>query len=360
MMNEMPKWPPPPELHRPHKLSFQNKKPLLESRWAGCFHCLEVFAPELIDEWVNVGQATALCPFCGIDSVLPESGAYPLTREFLTWMANYWFNGPRDRNRGNRFREIADEQPYPLVFLSETGARLCGFFSGDDDHDLRGAHLLARRRYSNTLADDVRVRSRGVREFPIGHLAHRPARGVPMLVDLDTCEFGAFCSRVGSGNGLALETMLSPHVVHTTDIHRQLKSFGPGLLTQQLLGFYLRLGEKFSACARSSRQIRHLLHAYRCNFLGLRLVETGQLEPDLRKLNNHFRQKSVFELISRKRNGSREEQLDVGVLNEHCGILQRYHDELRAAIPDAGLPQLSPVQRELTELVRLAPAQFQK
>ena len=34
---------------------------------------------------------TALCPRCEIDSVLPESGEYPLTKDFLRRMYDYWF-----------------------------------------------------------------------------------------------------------------------------------------------------------------------------------------------------------------------------------------------------------------------------
>lgn len=39
----------------------------------GCFRCLATFAPEVVDEWVEErdGRQTALCPCCGVDSVLP-------------------------------------------------------------------------------------------------------------------------------------------------------------------------------------------------------------------------------------------------------------------------------------------------
>jgi hypothetical protein len=41
--------------------------------------------------------------------------------------------------------EIPEEQPYPLVFATISGAHLYGFPSADSDVDLRGVHLLPLR-----------------------------------------------------------------------------------------------------------------------------------------------------------------------------------------------------------------------
>jgi hypothetical protein len=47
-----------------------------------------------IARWVN-GETTALCPFCGIDSVL-SSEADRIDLDFLKGMHDYWFKaGPR-------------------------------------------------------------------------------------------------------------------------------------------------------------------------------------------------------------------------------------------------------------------------
>ena len=40
----------------------------------GCFHCLSTFVADCVTDWVDDG-ATALCPVCGIDAVLPGIGA---------------------------------------------------------------------------------------------------------------------------------------------------------------------------------------------------------------------------------------------------------------------------------------------
>jgi uncharacterized protein len=41
-----------------------------------------------------------------------------------------------------RLRAIAARQPYPLLFVTVSGAHLYGFPSPDSDYDLRGVHLL--------------------------------------------------------------------------------------------------------------------------------------------------------------------------------------------------------------------------
>ncbi len=62
---------------------------------------MKIFEPSEITDWVNessekqtdindIGQ-TALCPHCGIDSVIGSSSGFPMTVEFLKEMNVYWF-----------------------------------------------------------------------------------------------------------------------------------------------------------------------------------------------------------------------------------------------------------------------------
>jgi len=83
------------DYHRAHQYSSSHRKQIQESTLCGCFYCLATFEPKLIEEWVDedkdgVGQ-TALCPNCGIDSVLGSKAGFPLTAEFLTSMQKHWF-----------------------------------------------------------------------------------------------------------------------------------------------------------------------------------------------------------------------------------------------------------------------------
>lgn len=72
-----------------HKYSSDHREQLLHDNVCGCFHCLNIFSPEKITNWL--GAKTAVCPYCGIDAVIGESSGYPVTKEFLQKMKNYWF-----------------------------------------------------------------------------------------------------------------------------------------------------------------------------------------------------------------------------------------------------------------------------
>lgn len=73
-----------------HKASSRHAELVQASERCGCFYCLKVYQPSEIREWIDQGS-TALCPHCGIDSVLPEAAGYPLTQQFLKQMESYWF-----------------------------------------------------------------------------------------------------------------------------------------------------------------------------------------------------------------------------------------------------------------------------
>jgi len=74
-----------------HAFSINNETALMKEHKCGCFYCLAIFSPEEIREWTEDDEGTALCPFCGIDSVIGESSGYPITKEFLEAMKKYWF-----------------------------------------------------------------------------------------------------------------------------------------------------------------------------------------------------------------------------------------------------------------------------
>ena len=78
-----------------HQFSCNNKLALLNDKICGCFYCLEIFNPNKIKDWIEDTKGTALCPFCGIDSVIGESCGYPITKEFLEKMKQYWFKSCR-------------------------------------------------------------------------------------------------------------------------------------------------------------------------------------------------------------------------------------------------------------------------
>jgi hypothetical protein len=77
-----------------HRHSSNHRAELMASETCGCFYCLRIFHPREVQEWVDevdgVGT-TALCPHCGIDSVVGAQSGYPITKEFLAAMNRHWF-----------------------------------------------------------------------------------------------------------------------------------------------------------------------------------------------------------------------------------------------------------------------------
>lgn len=71
-----------------HRLGSNHRLQIEHDARCGCFYCLSFFESKEIDSWIDEGQ-TALCPKCGIKSVLPA--AEDLTAEFLKQMQQYWF-----------------------------------------------------------------------------------------------------------------------------------------------------------------------------------------------------------------------------------------------------------------------------
>jgi hypothetical protein len=66
------------------------------SDFCGCFFCLSIFEPERIKRWLKHQDepeetGCAICPECGIDSVIGSASGYPINREFLQRMHAQWF-----------------------------------------------------------------------------------------------------------------------------------------------------------------------------------------------------------------------------------------------------------------------------
>jgi len=78
-----------------HRLCTRHRGLVEASARCGCFYCLEIFSPTAISEWVDGSDGnavTALCPNCGIDSVLPDQPERSITPDLLSAMRAYWFD----------------------------------------------------------------------------------------------------------------------------------------------------------------------------------------------------------------------------------------------------------------------------
>lgn len=73
------------------KAAYKNRRAVLAEDMASCYQCIRSFKSNSIRDWSDE-QQTALCPNCGIDSVVPGK----IDRETLAKMCEHWFTGRSD------------------------------------------------------------------------------------------------------------------------------------------------------------------------------------------------------------------------------------------------------------------------
>lgn len=85
----------PPGLRAAHDRSSNHRAEVLASVECGCFCCCQTFGPTEITEWTDDdadGQGqTAICPRCGVDSVIGRKSRIDISQDFLIQMSEYWF-----------------------------------------------------------------------------------------------------------------------------------------------------------------------------------------------------------------------------------------------------------------------------
>jgi hypothetical protein len=75
-----------------HRHSSNHRAELERSDVCGCFCCRATFTAADIEEWLEDEGGTALCPRCGVDSVVGSASGYPVgDRSFLDSMHDRWF-----------------------------------------------------------------------------------------------------------------------------------------------------------------------------------------------------------------------------------------------------------------------------
>jgi len=74
-----------------HKHSSRHRAEIETSARCGCFFCFRSFASADIKTWID-GNQTALCPRCGVDSVLGSASQHRIDDVFLRGMHTHFFS----------------------------------------------------------------------------------------------------------------------------------------------------------------------------------------------------------------------------------------------------------------------------
>ena len=78
------------QMERLHAYASHNKKMIEKSNKCYCFYCKRVFENGEVETYL-AEEETALCPKCGIDSVIPDSIDEKIDEAIISEMHDYWF-----------------------------------------------------------------------------------------------------------------------------------------------------------------------------------------------------------------------------------------------------------------------------
>lgn len=220
--------------------------------------------------------------------------------------------------------EVARRGPEP-IFATISGAHLYGFASPDSDVDLRGAFLLPARDLLGLHPRDETLTIEDKSRIDLDWVAH---------------DVRKFARLMTNHNGYVLEQLFSPLVVLSTPAFEELRELGRGCITRPTVRHY-------QGFARGRRKrlhepdptVKHLLYAYRVFLSGIHLMRTGEIEANIKTLNELFRIEHVAELVARKRQGAEKMPLAASEIAQHDIYLEELEGELLAAHAQSRLPE---------------------
>jgi predicted nucleotidyltransferase len=223
-------------------------------------------------------------------------------------------------------RQIVDGLKYRPLFVTVSGAHLYGFPSSDSDVDLRGCHLLP-------LRDMVGI------DVPPLTLEHKTVRD-GTEAELVSHEVGKYLQLLLRNNGYILEQVFSPIVVVGQEFLDELRPLAHDCITRNHYHHYrgfFATQQKLIA-KEEPKRAKPVLYAYRVLMTGIHLLQTGEVEANLPRLNEHFRFGFLDELIARKVGG---ENTSVGDLDWsfHAARLAELETRLDRAFQESKLPE---------------------
>ena len=226
--------------------------------------------------------------------------------------------------------------PYPVLFITISGAHLYGFPSEDSDWDLRGVHVVPTALLTglDRIEETIKIEEGET--------------------DLVTHEARKFFRLLLRDNGYVLEQLYSPLVLATSPEHEELKHIAHGCVTRtcvrHYLGFATNQWQRFEQ--QSPRRVKPLLYVFRVLLSGIRLMRTGVVNANLPECNREVGLPYVDELIARKRAGGERGTLSVPDIAFYEREYLRLREMLVAAGEQSGLPDTPTARPALSDLLR--------
>ena len=247
-----------------------------------------------------------------------------------------------------QLQDVAAAQPYPLLFVTISGAHLYGFASADSDYDLRGVHVLP----------PAEVMGLGEPRETI-EVMRKPEKADDIELDLVTHDVKKFMMLMLRKNGYVLEQLYSPLVVHTTAGHEELKAIGRDCITRHHSHHYLGFARTQWGLFQKENppKVKPLLYVYRVLLTGIHLMRSGRIEAHLMKLNTRdscgdgFPLPYIDELVARKVDGGERGRLAAADLAFHESEYQRLTAALEHAAHESTLPESPSAKDAMNDLL---------
>jgi uncharacterized protein len=238
-----------------------------------------------------------------------------------------------------RLYKQIEQHPYPLVFVTISGAHLYGFPSPDSDYDLRGVHLLPLKEVIGLKPGEETVERSGLQDG--------------LEIDLVTHDAKKFFGLMLKKNGYVMEQLFSPLIVHALPEHEELKAIAADCLTKHHAHHYFGFAEtqwKLFLKERPPR-VKPLLYVYRVLLTGIHLMRTGKVEANLIRLNETVKLAYLPELIERKVAGPEKGRLAQSDLEFHQREYERLRVVLEQAFQESHLPETPRSANDLDDLL---------
>ena len=230
-------------------------------------------------------------------------------------------------------------QPYPLLFVTISGAHLYGFPSPDSDYDLRGVHILP--------VNEIIGLEIGRETIEISEMRDE------LELDLVTHDVKKFFGLLLKKNGYVLEQLYSPLILHALPEHEELKSIAQNCITKHHSHHYFGFAEtqwKLFDKERP-RRVKPLLYVFRVLLTGIHLMRTGVIEANLVTLNKDFKLPYIDELIARKLSGPEKSILDDGDITFYQQEYERLRGMLEDGFQASHLPEIPSGKNALNDLL---------
>lgn len=230
-----------------------------------------------------------------------------------------------DENELALLQETLKQLPYPPLFVTVSGAHLYGFPSPDSDFDLRGAYVLP-------LAAVIGLEKP---KETVTHTFEQAGRQIDIVVH----DVKKFLTLLLNKNGYVLEQLYSPLVVQGEAVLEELRVLAQGCITRHVYHHYngFARGQIKIIEAESPRRVKTLLYIYRVLLTGILLLETGQVEANLPRLNETFRLPFIPDLIVQKQQEAASlAEVDLAM---HQAPIARLQARLETAFQESPLPE---------------------